>query len=73
MSMLARRKPEAEASPRVLRSLQATCNARGLAALAERIADLDDEQLDTALADGAHLVVTDSNRRRIQTWFNSLP
>ncbi|MCB9654950.1 MAG: polyprenyl synthetase family protein [Deltaproteobacteria bacterium] len=39
--MLARRKPEAEASPRVLRSLQATCNARGLAALAERIADLD--------------------------------
>lgn len=33
---------------------------------------LDDEQLAQALDGGAHLVVTDSNRRRIQTWFNSL-
>ena len=40
MSMLARRNQRP--NRRVLRSLQATtCNARGLAALAERIADLD--------------------------------
>ena len=33
---------------------------------------LDDSGLRAALDAGAHLVVTDSNRRRIQTWFYSL-
>ncbi len=33
---------------------------------------LDDVTLQVALDAGAHLVVTDSNRRRIQTWFYSL-
>jgi arabinofuranan 3-O-arabinosyltransferase len=36
-------------------------------------AALDDDALDdAAAADGARLVVTDGNRRRIQTWFSSL-
>lgn len=35
-------------------------------------AALDDSALTGALAAGAHLVLTDSNRRRIQTWFYSL-
>ena len=35
-------------------------------------AALDDEQLSAALAEDAHLIVTDSNRRRIQTWFYAL-
>jgi arabinofuranan 3-O-arabinosyltransferase len=33
---------------------------------------LDDDALTAALDAGAHLVLTDSNRRRIQTWFYSL-
>ncbi|MGH9273282.1 MAG: alpha-(1-_3)-arabinofuranosyltransferase domain-containing protein, partial [Acidimicrobiales bacterium] len=33
---------------------------------------LDDEALQQALAAGAHLVLTDSHRKRIQTWFYSL-
>lgn len=35
-------------------------------------AALDDATLSGALDAGAHLVLTDSNRRRIQTWFYSL-
>jgi len=35
-------------------------------------AALDDTGLRRALANGAHLVLTDSNRRRIQTWFYTL-
>ena len=35
-------------------------------------AALDDEQLSAALAEDADLIVTDSNRRRIQTWFYAL-
>ena len=35
-------------------------------------ADLDDAELDAALDDGARLVLTDSNRRRIETWFYSI-
>lgn len=35
-------------------------------------AGLDDDALDRAMDDGAHLVLTDSNRRRIQTWFYAL-
>lgn len=33
---------------------------------------LDDETMRAALDSGAHLVLTDSHRRRIQTWFYSL-
>ncbi|MEO6318839.1 MAG: alpha-(1-_3)-arabinofuranosyltransferase family protein [Acidimicrobiales bacterium] len=33
---------------------------------------LDDDTLEGALDAGAHLVLTDSNRRRIQTWFYAL-
>lgn len=33
---------------------------------------LDDQQLDDALAEGADLILTDTNRRRIQTWFYSI-
>lgn len=35
-------------------------------------AALDDAALEDAAREGAHLVVTDGNRRRIQTWFSSL-
>lgn len=35
-------------------------------------AALDDTELGSALDAGAHLVLTDSNRRRIQTWFYTL-
>ncbi|MGQ0831530.1 MAG: alpha-(1-_3)-arabinofuranosyltransferase domain-containing protein, partial [Microthrixaceae bacterium] len=35
-------------------------------------ASLRAPDLDRALADGAHLIVTDSNRRRAQTWFYTL-
>jgi hypothetical protein len=35
-------------------------------------ATLDDAELDAALAEGADLILTDTNRRRIQTWFYSI-
>ncbi|MGQ0432032.1 MAG: alpha-(1-_3)-arabinofuranosyltransferase domain-containing protein, partial [Microthrixaceae bacterium] len=41
-------------------------------ALVMEAAALDDAQLDRALRTGAHLVVTDTNRRRAQTWFYTL-
>jgi arabinofuranan 3-O-arabinosyltransferase len=41
-------------------------------ALVVESAALDDKALEAALDAGAHLVVTDSNRRRAQTWFYSL-
>lgn len=41
-------------------------------ALVLSAAALDDAGLSDALANGADLVLTDSNRRRIQTWFYSL-
>lgn len=37
-----------------------------------QLADLDDVELDAALGAGADLVLTDSNRRRIQTWFYAI-
>lgn len=37
-----------------------------------QVGALDGHALDGALDAGAHLVLTDSNRRRIQTWFYSL-
>jgi arabinofuranan 3-O-arabinosyltransferase len=44
-------------------------DGRGLVHYADA---LDDDQLATALDDDAWLVVTDSNRRRIQTWFYAI-
>jgi len=41
-------------------------------ALVLEAAALDDEDLDRVLRDGAHLMVTDTNRRRAQTWFYTL-
>jgi arabinofuranan 3-O-arabinosyltransferase len=40
--------------------------------LVQQLAAMDDTQLAAALARGADLVVTDSNRRRAETWFTSL-
>ncbi|HEU5309342.1 MAG TPA: alpha-(1-_3)-arabinofuranosyltransferase family protein [Acidimicrobiia bacterium] len=40
--------------------------------LVQQVAALDDAELSAALARGADLVVTDSNRRRAETWFTSL-
>jgi hypothetical protein len=40
--------------------------------LVQQVASLSDAQLAAALARGADLVVTDSNRRRAETWFTSL-
>jgi hypothetical protein len=40
--------------------------------LVQQLAAMDDAQLAAALARGADLVVTDSNRRRAETWFTSL-
>jgi arabinofuranan 3-O-arabinosyltransferase len=36
------------------------------------LADLDEAELDAALNAGADLVLTDTNRRRIQTWFYAI-
>jgi len=44
-------------------------DGRGLVLAA---AALDDAQLDRAVDGGARLVLTDSHRRRIQTWFSSI-
>lgn len=44
-------------------------DGRGLVLYAD---DLDDAALSRVLADEAHLIVTDTNRRRIQTWFYAI-
>lgn len=44
----------------------------GSGGLVLEVAALDDATLAGALAAGAHLVLTDTNRRRIETWFYSL-
>jgi arabinofuranan 3-O-arabinosyltransferase len=44
-------------------------DGRGLVLYAD---SLGDDELNQVLTDGAHLVVTDSNRRRIQTWFYAI-
>ncbi|MFZ6002484.1 MAG: alpha-(1-_3)-arabinofuranosyltransferase domain-containing protein [Actinomycetota bacterium] len=41
-------------------------------ALVLQSAALDDAELQAAIERGAHLILTDSNRRRIQTWFYTL-
>jgi hypothetical protein len=41
-------------------------------ALVRQLAALDDDELRSALGAGADLVLTDSNRRRIENWFSSI-